>query len=75
MSTTTNETWLTPKEAAKRARVSRTTIYLWCEERRLTHRRSGALGSRGRILIRQADLDALLKEMEVERHPFLANSG
>ena len=64
-------TYLTPKEAAERARVSRSLVYTWCNERRLAHVRAGGTGRRGRILIRERDLDALLRETLVERHPLL----
>lgn len=70
-----NATLLTPKEAAARARVSRSLIYTWCDERRLPHSRAGASGKRGRILIRLVDLEALLAELRVDRHPLLAASG
>ena len=67
--------YLTVKEAAERARVSRSLVYTWCDERRLPHVRAGAAGKRGRILIRPEDLDALLKECEVGRHPLLGAGG
>ncbi len=66
---------LTPKEAADRAKVSRSLIYTWCDERRLPHIRAGASGKRGRILIKEEDLVALLTECLVERHPLLSAGG
>ncbi len=66
--------YITVREAAERARVSRSMAYTWCVERRLPHVRAGASGKRGRILIRPEDLDALLEECSVPRHPFLGTS-
>lgn len=63
---------LTPKEAAERAKVSKSLIYTWCDERRLPHIRAGKLGKRGRILIKEDDLDAFMRGLQVERHPLLA---
>lgn len=57
---------LTPREAAERARVSQNLIYQWCAEKRLPHLRLGRRGSRGKILIEQADLDAFLERQKVE---------
>jgi len=36
---------LTVKEAAKRAKVSTSLIYVWCNERRLPHSRAGRQGN------------------------------
>jgi excisionase family DNA binding protein len=66
---------LTPKEAAQQAKVSRSLVYSWCEERRLPHLRAGTAGKRGRILIREEDLLALLEECRVDRHPLLQFAG
>ncbi len=63
---------LTVKESAAIARVSRSLVYAWCDERRLAHMRAGGAGKRGRILIRRVDLETFLGELRVERHPFLA---
>jgi excisionase family DNA binding protein len=67
--------FLTVKEAADIARVSRSLVYAWCDERRLAHVRAGGAGKRGRILISRADLETLLREMRVERHPLLSAGG
>lgn len=66
---------LTVKEAAALARVSRSLVYAWCDERRLAHVRAGGAGKRGRILISRADLETLLRELRVERHPLLVGDG
>lgn len=63
---------LTPKEAAKHARVSASLIYTWCSERRLPHIRAGKSGKRGRILIREDALDDFIRGLQVDRHPLLA---
>ena len=55
---------LTPKQAAARRSVSVGLVYRWCAARRLPHYRVGAAG-RGKILIDEADLDALLASMKV----------
>ena len=62
---------LTVKEAASRLRVSKSLVYEWCKDRRLSQVRLGKQGKRGRILIRSDDLDRLMTEQQVERHPFL----
>lgn len=56
---------LTPQQAAERLGVSRSLIFQLCREQRLTHYRVGGRGKRGRILIDEADLDALLTECRV----------
>jgi excisionase family DNA binding protein len=56
---------VTPKQAAERAGVSLSLIYLWCEERRLPHFRLGSRGRRGRILIDEGDLHSFLESMKV----------
>lgn len=65
---------LTVKEAASRLRVSKSLVYEWCKDRRLSHVRLGKRGKRGRILIRSDDLDRLMKEQQVKRHPFLESA-
>ena len=62
---------LSVKDAAARLRVSKSLVYEWCKDRRLTHVRLGKGGKRGRILIRLDDLEKLIREQQVERHPFL----
>lgn len=62
----------TVKEAAARANVSKSLIYTWCDERRLPHIRAGKIGKRGRILIKEDDLDAFIRGLRVERHSLLA---
>ena len=57
------------KEAAKHAGVSPALVYLWCAERRLPHMRLGARGRRGKIQIRQTDLDAFLETCKVTEPP------
>ena len=57
---------LTPKKAAEYASVSPQLIYRWTSiEKRLPHYRAGGAGTRGRILIDQADLDAFLATLKV----------
>ena len=54
------------KQAAARAGVSPSLVYLWTTvEKRLPHSRLGRRGSRGKILIEDADLDAFLASMKV----------
>ena len=55
---------LTPKQAAARQSVSVGLVYRWCATRRLVHYRVGATG-RGKILIAETDLDALMGTMLV----------
>ena len=59
-------TRLSVKQAAERVGVSESMIYQWCHERRLAHLRLGTGGSRGKILIEEADLDAFLMASKVE---------
>jgi excisionase family DNA binding protein len=56
---------LTVKEAAQRARLSKSLVYELCRLGRLKHYRVGAKG-RGKILIAPEDLDALLSACRVE---------
>jgi hypothetical protein len=46
--------------------VSISLIYALCERRELTHLRVGLPGKRGKILIREEDLDAYLAGLKVE---------
>lgn len=50
---------LTPKQAARRATVSRSLVYAWLKAGRLPGYRLGARG-RGKWLIRTLDLDLFL---------------
>ncbi len=52
--------WLTVREAAAYLRVTRSTIYRWCEEGRVRY--FELEGGRGRRFDR-ADLDGLLREV------------
>lgn len=62
---------LTVKEAAIRAGVSPSLVYVWCHEQRLPHYRVGAEGKRGRIRIAPADLDVFMASLREGRHPLL----
>lgn len=57
---------LTPKQAAERAGVSPSLIYLLCAERRLKHYRVGGEGRRGKLLIDEEDLDRFMESCRVE---------
>ncbi len=46
---------ITAKQAAIRAGVSLSLIYLWCDQRLLPHFRVGSKGKRGRILIEDSE--------------------
>jgi hypothetical protein len=59
----------TVKQAAASKGLSPQLIYLWCQERRLSHFRLGGRGRRGRILIDPADLDAFLTTLKVTPRP------
>jgi hypothetical protein len=60
-------TAVTAKQAAQRAGVSPSLVYLWTTvEKRLPHLRLGRRGSRGRILIEEDDLAAFLAKLKVE---------
>jgi len=61
---------LTVKQAATRAGVSAALVYQWTSaKRRLPHLRAGRRGSRGRILIDEADLEAFLATLRVGGGP------
>lgn len=66
---------LTARQAAERAGVSLSLVYLLCEERRLPHYRIGSEGKRGRILIDAEDLDRFIEACRRERHPLLGQDG
>lgn len=57
---------LSPKQAAKRAGVSPSLIYLLCAERRLKHFRIGGEGRRGKLLIDEEDLDRFMESCRVD---------
>lgn len=59
---------LTVKEAAQRARLSKSLVYELCRLGKLKHYRVGTRG-RGKILIAAEDLDTLLRECRVEDPP------
>jgi excisionase family DNA binding protein len=65
-----NMTFLTPETAAEKIGVSRSLIYQWIEEGRITHYRLGGRGKRGRIMIDQADLYRFLEQQKVEARSF-----
>ena len=54
---------LTPKQAAAQAGVSISLVYLWCDQRLLTHFRFGSKGKRGKILIEESDLVAFMRQL------------
>src|SRR5262249_46328582 len=51
---------LTVRQAALRACVSESLVYRWCAEGSLPHFRVGAKGRRGKLLIKEEELDAFL---------------
>jgi excisionase family DNA binding protein len=57
---------LTPKQAAEKALVSLSLIYLWCQDGVLVHYRFGRPGKRGRIRIEDSDLEAFLATCKKE---------
>lgn len=57
---------LTVKQAAEKLRVSPSLVYSWCEDRILPHYRMGGKGKRGKILIEETALDALLQSHRVD---------
>ena len=60
---------LTPKQAAARIGVSDSLIYEWCSSGLLPHYRFGRPGHRGKILIDEKELDALLAACRQEARP------
>ncbi len=54
------------KEFARRAEISLSQAYALVEEGRVPHRRVGRQGRRGKILIREEDLDHFLESVKVE---------
>lgn len=60
---------MTVKQAAERLGVSQSLVYMLCEGRQLAHRRIGAKGKRGKIIILEEDIAAFLESIKVEaRH-------
>jgi excisionase family DNA binding protein len=53
---------MTVKKAAERLEVSPSLVYKLVEEGRLTCVRIGRQGRRGKIIIREQDIEAFLKE-------------
>ena len=56
---------LTVARAAARAGVSKSLVYAWCADGTLPHLRVGRAGKRGKVLVRAADLDAVLAGFRV----------
>ena len=56
---------LTVAEAALRLHISQKIVRGWIKEGRLVHYRMGAKGKRGKILIKEEDLDLLLESLKV----------
>jgi hypothetical protein len=57
---------LTAKQAAQRACVSLSLVYLWCANGLLQHYRLGGKGKRGKIVIEETELDSFLAECKVK---------
>ena len=55
---------MTIKEAAKRLEISPSLCYRLVEEKRLGCVRIGQKGRRGKIIVREADVEAFLKECQ-----------
>lgn len=53
-------------EAAKRLGISRSLLYQLIKEKRLPHRRIGAKGRRGKIIIAEEDVIAFLDSVRRE---------
>jgi hypothetical protein len=62
---------LTVKQAATKAQVSPSLVYVWIREKRLACFRMGSSGRRGRILIDPTDLEVVIRECRQERHQLL----
>ena len=56
---------LTPQQAARKATVSLSLVYHWCDSRMLPHMRLGGKGRRGKILIAEEDFDGFLASFKV----------
>ena len=55
---------MTVKQAAERLEVSKSLVYRLVEEKRLSCIRIGQRGRRGKIVIREADIEAFLQECQ-----------
>jgi excisionase family DNA binding protein len=66
--------FLTPSEVAEKLGVSKSLVYQWVEEKRLSAYRLGGGGRRGRILVDEADLGVFLASCRADaderRHGF-----
>jgi excisionase family DNA binding protein len=65
---------LTVKQVAQRLGISASLVYSWCEDRLLPHYRMGSRGKRGKILIEEAALNAVLQSRKVEAKPIDVSS-
>jgi excisionase family DNA binding protein len=54
---------LTPKEAKDLLHISLSLVYQLCEERRIKAIRIGAKGKRGKILIKEEEVERFLSEL------------
>jgi excisionase family DNA binding protein len=57
---------VTVKEFSERAEISLSLAYALVEEGRVPHRRIGRRGRRGKISIREEDLERFLESVKVE---------
>lgn len=57
---------MTVKQAAERLEVSQSLVYKLIEENRLGCVRIGRKGRRGKIIVRESDIQAFLRECEQE---------
>jgi excisionase family DNA binding protein len=58
---------VTVKAAAERLEISQSLVYRLVEEGRMPCVRIGARGRRGKIIIREQDIEAFLKACQIER--------
>ena len=56
---------LTIKQCAEKSCVSEALVRQWVAEGRLPHYRLGAKGKRGKLMVDESDLDALLASFKV----------
>jgi excisionase family DNA binding protein len=57
---------MTVKQFAERAEISLSLAYALVEEGRVSHRRIGRKGRRGKIVIREEDLERFLESVKVD---------